>query len=143
MSTGLAPHGCAQIVAEVAERLVEMEGIKIGAGMDLVRRLAIVAERSPRLFRPTCAALSGDVLEVVSSFTVSGDRRGLTKQAIHVEWTAEVAKLQEYLPALSSALQELRDRADNHDVGKHQDNLAHGWSRGGQMEAEELGDATK
>jgi len=143
MSTGMAPQGCAQIVAEIAERLVEIEGVKSGAGMDLVRRLAIVAERSPRLFRPTCAALSGDVLEVVNSFSVTGDRRGLTKQAIHVEWTEEVAKLREYLPALSDALQELRDRADNHDIGKHEDNLAHGWSRGGQMEAEELGDAPR
>jgi hypothetical protein len=143
MSTGMAPQGCAQIVAEIAERLVEIEGVKSGAGMDLVRRLAIVAERSPRLFRPTCAALSGDVLEVVNSFAVTGDRRGLTKQAIHFEWDKEVAKLRQYLPDLSDALQELRDRADNHDIGKHQDNLAHGWSRGGQMEAEELGDAPR
>ena len=140
MTTGLAPHGCSQIVAEIAERLVEMEGVKIYAGVDLVRRLAVIAERSPRLFRPTCAALSGDVIEVVNSFAVQAARRGLTKQAIHVEWHQEIARMNEYLPELGAALQELRDRADNHEVGKAADGMAHGWRRGGVEEAGDAGE---
>lgn len=138
MNTALAPIGCAQIVAEIAERLVEMEAVKMYAGVDLVRRLCLVAERSPRLFRPTCSALSGDVIEVVNSFAVQAERRGLTKQAIHVEWHQEVERMREYMPELAVALQELRDRADNHDIGKQADGMAHGWRKGG---AEEVGDA--
>jgi hypothetical protein len=139
MTTGLAPHGSAQIVAEIAERLVELEAAKLYAGVDLVRRLCLIAERSPRLFRPTCAALSGDVIEVVNSFAVQAEKRGLTKQAIHVEWHQEVARLSEYMPELASELQELRDRADNHEVGKQADGLAHGWRKGGVEEAEDAG----
>jgi len=139
MSTGLAPTECSAIVAEIAERLVEMEDVKQYAGVDLVKRLCLIAERQPRLFRPVMSALSGDVLSVVDSFAVKAGRRGLTKQALHVEWHQELSRLKEYLPELADALQELRDRADNHDVGRLADGLAHGWSRGGKCEE---GDAT-
>lgn len=133
--TSLVPSGASKIVAEIAERLVELEAIRAYSGVDLVRRLAVVAERSPRLFKPVCSALAGDVLEVVSSFAVQAERRGLTKQAIHVEWHQEIGRLRDYMPQLAESLQELRDRAENHDIGKQADCLAHGWRRGGMEEA--------
>jgi hypothetical protein len=103
------------IVAEIAERLAELEELKLCSAHDLCRRLATVGDRTPRLFRPVLSALRGDTLAVVESYAVQADRRGLTKQAVHFEWHADLARLREILPELAQTLQDYRDRADMQD----------------------------
>jgi hypothetical protein len=105
----------APIVAEIAERLAELDDHKLCAAHDLCRRLTHIGDRTPRLFRPVLAALTGDTLAVVESYAVQADRRGLTKQALHVEWHLDVARLREIFPDLAQELQNMRDRCENHE----------------------------
>ena len=113
----LAPVSASPIVAEIAERLLEVEEVRQFAAVDLVRRLGYIAERTPRMFRSVLSAMSGDALAVVESYSVQASRRGLTKQAIHVEWHADLERLREMFPDLAALLQQMRDQADNHEQG--------------------------
>jgi hypothetical protein len=135
----LAPIAGTPIVAEIAERLCELEEVKMFAAVDLVMRLGRIAERTPRMFRSVLAALHGDTLAVVESYNVQASKRGLTKQAVHVEWHRDLDRLRDYLPELADMLQDMRDRADNHDIGRQADPLRNGWGSTGvdaEMEAE-------
>ena len=107
----------APIVAEIAERLEELDDAKLCAAQDLCRRLALIGDRTPRLFRSVLGALRGDVLSVVESYAVQAARRGLTKQALHYEWQQDVNYLSAVFPDVARLLQDMRDRAENHEVG--------------------------
>ena len=107
----------APIVAEIAERLEELDDAKLCAAQDLCRRLALIGDRTPRLFRSVLGALRGDVLSVVESYAVQATRRGLTKQALHYEWKQDLDYLSAVFPDVARLLQDMRDRAENHEVG--------------------------
>jgi hypothetical protein len=107
----------APIVAEIAERLEELDDAKLCAAQDLCRRLALIGDRTPRLFRSVLGALRGDTLSVVESYSVQASRRGLTKQALHYEWRQDLDRLGQIFPDVATLLQDMRDRAENHEVG--------------------------
>jgi hypothetical protein len=112
----IATPETACIVAEIAERLAELEEKRFAGAQDLVHRLAAIASISPRMFRHVVALLHGDTLNVVESFAVQADKRGLTKQALHCEWWTEIGKVKAVFPDIAAILVELRKQADNHDV---------------------------
>lgn len=115
----IATPETACIIAEIAERLAELEEIRETGAMDLINRLYLISAISPRMFRHVVAILHGDTLNVVESFEVQTQRRygKLTKQALHCEWNAEVKKVSQYFPDIAKILQLLRDQADNHEMG--------------------------
>jgi hypothetical protein len=102
----------APIVAEIAQRLCELDEQDHASSHDLIRRLAAIGDLTPRLYRSVLAALHGDTLAVVESYAVQADRRGLTKQAIHVEWHNDIQTLAKYYPELAAALKTMRDTAE-------------------------------
>lgn len=124
----IATPETACIVAEIAERLSELEQLRRLGASDLVQKLAAVATISPRMFRHVTALLHGDTLHVLESFAVQSSRRGLhegdmltptkglTKQMVHCEWQAELVRVRSIFPDVAAILQQLRKQADNHDV---------------------------
>ena len=112
----IATPETACLVAEIAERLGELEERRFSGAQDLVQRLASIASISPAMFRHVIALLHGDTLRVVESFSVQGGKRGLTKQAIHCEWGTELAKVRAVFPDIATILHQLREHADNHDA---------------------------
>lgn len=113
----IATPETACIVAEIAERLSELEERRFAGAQDLVQRLASIASISPSMFRYVVAVLHGDTLRVVESFAVQASRRGVTKQAIHAQWHTEIGRVRAVFPDIATILQQLRDQADNHDAG--------------------------
>jgi hypothetical protein len=125
----IATPETACIVAEIAERLAELEEKRFAGAQDLVHRLAAIASISPRMFRHVLALLHGDTLNVIESFSVQASRRGLikqasqlsnpamTKQALHCEWHVELTKLKAIFPDVAAILLQLREHADSHDLG--------------------------
>ena len=114
----IATPETACIVAEIAERLAELEEKRLAGAQDLVQRLASIATISPLMFRHVLAVLHGDTLHVVSSFAVQAAQRGtLTKQAVSHQWHTELAKVAVVFPDIAAILTQLRQQADNHDLG--------------------------
>jgi hypothetical protein len=124
----IATPETACIVAEIAERLSELEEKRRFAASDLVQKLAAVATISPRMFRHVTRLLHGDTLHVLESFSIQASRRGLpegnmltstkglTKQMVHCEWQAELVRVRNIFPDVAAILQQLREQADNHDA---------------------------
>ena len=114
----IATPETACIVAEIAERLSELEEKRCAGAQDLVKRLAAIATTSPMMFRQVIALLHGDTLQVVASFAVKASRTGkITKQAAHCRWHTEIEKVRKIYPDIATILQQLRDAADNHNLG--------------------------
>tara|TARA_R110001632_G_C11225167_1_gene405945 strand:+ start:415 stop:858 length:444 start_codon:yes stop_codon:yes gene_type:complete len=114
----IATPETACIIAEIAERLTELEEKRITGAVDFIQRLALIASISPRMFRHVVAILHGDTLNVVESFEVqAGKRRVLKKQTLHCEWAIEIEKVRVVFPDIAAILQDLRDAADNHNLG--------------------------
>ena len=129
----------APIVSEICERLLEIHEVDPSYMRVLLIRIADVALYNERMIPPMLNAMSGNSLKVVESFNVQACYRGLTKQAVHVEWHQEIAKVRKYYSEMANLLQDMRDRADNHEVGKQADGLAHGWRKGGVEEVDDAG----
>ena len=114
----IATPETACIVAEIAERLAELEEKRMAGAQDLIQRLSAIALISPLMFRHVLAILHGDTLHVVESFSVQASRRGsLTKQALHCQWHTELGKVAVVFPDIAAILTQLRDQADNHEMG--------------------------
>ena len=59
-SPGSELQACSKVVAELCERLAELDVLKYGLGIDLLQRLARLANISPTAFRITTRMLHGD-----------------------------------------------------------------------------------
>ena len=75
------------------ERLVEMHEMRHTSAADLCRRLGTLADLSPSMFLTTVRLGSGDVHAVRQSFAEMAEVTGRTRQALHYEWSHEVAKV--------------------------------------------------
>lgn len=116
----IATPETAAIVAEIAERLTELEERRALAAHDLVRRLSAIGDISPRMFRCVVSMLHGNTLPVVESFAVQAHRRhGGDKQKLHYEWHSELSRVRTVFPDIAAILEQLRAQADNHEMGTH------------------------
>ena len=86
-----AARGTAQLSCEIMERLVEMHEMRHTSAADLCRRLGTLADLSPSMFLTTMRLGSGDVHAVRQSFAEMAEQTGRTRQALHYEWSHEVA----------------------------------------------------
>lgn len=105
----------AAIVAEIAERLEELDELKRESAADLVVQLAGIASSSRRAFRVTVQLLHGHVDEVLASYQDQADKRGVTKQDIHYEFRQEIGKIQRRYPMLYNCILQMRAQAMNHE----------------------------
>ena len=109
-----------RIIAEIAERLDELEEAKYGHAADLIERLAGVAYISRKLFNVVIACMHGRTEVVAYSYNVQADKRGLTKQAIHCEYQTHMRHLQRMFPELTQAIEAIRVSAL-----AHEDSMSH------------------
>jgi hypothetical protein len=124
----------AQIVAEIAERLVELESIRRGMGPDLIYRLNTLFRASPRGYEIVVEALTGNPVSAHDSFAVQGQRRGLTKQTIHVEWHVALDRVAAAgFEEVAEGLRVLRERVQTAT------RLAPSWDDVGEREDREAG----
>ena len=112
-----AARGTAQLSSEIMERLVEMHEIKIGRAADLCRRLGTLADMSPTMFLITLRLGSGNVDAVRRSFSEMAEHRGLTRQALHFEWSQEVDKVRVVFPELAQLMADYRQSTDEPERG--------------------------
>jgi len=122
----------AAIVAEIAERLEELDEIKRDSHADLVEQLGDIARTSRRGFRVTIQLLHGNVDEVLASYQSQADKRGVTKQDVHWEFTQETQKLARYYPALFACIRGMRAQALSHEdpIARHEVACAGGGGDG-------------
>lgn len=121
----------AAIVAEIAERLEELDCIKRESAADLVMQLAAIAGTSRRAFRVTVQLLHGNMDDVLSSYQEQADKRGVTKQDIHYEFTQEIGRLQRSFPELHRCILAMRAQAQNHEDPMSRAEVANSSGGGG------------
>lgn len=108
-------HEIAAIVCEIAERMEELDGLKKEAAADLVCQLAGIARASRRAFSITVKLLHGNLDESLATYQEQADKRGVTKQDVHYEFTQEVEKLRKHYPELFTCIMSIRAQANAHE----------------------------
>lgn len=98
----------AALVAEIAERLIELEDLRAGYGADFVRRLSELYIASPDGFRSTLELLHGNTSATGQSFSEASSRLGVKKQTMHWRWNKQVKKVGAAFPELAHALSDQR-----------------------------------
>jgi hypothetical protein len=112
-----AARGTAQLSCEIMERLVEMHEMKFGSASLLCARLSTLADVSPSMFLTTIRLGSGDVHAVRQSFAEMAEGTGRTRQALHYEWSQEVAKVRMVFPELAQLMADYRQSTDEPERG--------------------------
>lgn len=105
----------ATLVAEIAERLEELNGIREGYAARLINHLSCIASNSERSFDITVQLLHCNYDEVLASYQDQAEKRAKTKQDIHWEFTTEVAKLKRLYPLLYQVIIATRAQAMRHE----------------------------
>ena len=105
----------AKLMAEIFERLAELDEIKYDAGANLVRRLATLADLSPAGYRIVIAVGGGNTEALVGSYEDQSDGRGLTRQAIHWQWQDVCRRIGFVFPELVATLQHYRETVHHHE----------------------------
>lgn len=109
-----AASDAAKLQAEIFERLIELDNLKHDQAPDLCRRLATLADLSPYAFRLVLRVGSGDLASVLASYEDMSAPRGITKQAVHYELSAELNKIKFVFPEIARVLHQYRDHATRH-----------------------------
>jgi hypothetical protein len=95
-----ATSEAAKLLSEICERLLELDEVKHSEGAALVRRLATIADLSPSAYR---------------TYEDQARNRGLTRQALHWQWTQDQRAIKAIFPHLAIMLQGLRDTVAHHE----------------------------
>lgn len=99
----------AKLMAEVFERLLEIEDEKFGEAASLVRRLATLADVSPRGFVMVLRFGSGDTASLLASYEEQVAKRGCTRQAAHWQWQEDLRAIRLSFPEVSALLAQYRE----------------------------------
>lgn len=99
----------ARIMAEVFERLVELDEQKRDSAACMVRRLATLADLSPDAFRTVIRFGSGDMTAVLLSYADQTKAGGVTRQAWHYRWQEECRAVRFVFPEIARLMQEARE----------------------------------
>ncbi len=110
-----ATSEAAKLLSEICERLLELDEVKHSEGAALVRRLATIADLSPSAYRTVLHVGCGQVEAVVASYEDQARNRGLTRQALHWQWTQDQKAIRAIFPHLAIMLQGLRDTVAHHE----------------------------
>lgn len=103
------------LVAEIAERLEELEEVRKGFGADLIGHLAAIARRSRRSFEITVQLLHRNYDDVLASYQDQADARGITKQQVHWEFMHELEKIRDTYPEVYAVVMSTRAQALRHE----------------------------
>lgn len=99
----------AKLMAEVFERLVEMEECKRSQAGMLVRRLATLADLSPSAFVMVLRFGSGDTSALLASYEEQAVNRGCTRQAVHWQWQQDLKAIKLCFPEIEALMREYRE----------------------------------
>jgi hypothetical protein len=105
----------AKLSSEIFERLIELDEVKHGASSALIHRLATLANLSGSAYRATLHVGCGQIEAVVASYEEQAKGRGLTRQALHWQWSQDMRAIGQVFPVLAAMLQELRDTVAHHE----------------------------
>lgn len=93
----------AAIAAEIAERVEEMELLKLTSGGKFLARLASVRSISQVAFRITTQLLSGGDHTVLMSYAVQAEKRGVSRQTVFLEFHSSIERVRGIFPQLADA----------------------------------------
>lgn len=110
-----AAHERARIVSEIAERIEELGELKLGAGADLVCRLAAVANADRGSFGLVVAVLHGRTEALLDSYAAKGDKTGRKKQTEHYRDARRLDVLRAQFPEVASVLDAIRTSVEHHE----------------------------
>lgn len=102
-------------MAEIFERLREMEDIKQHSAGYLVRRLATLVELSPRGFLKVLRFGSGDMAVVLASYAEQTNGKHVTRQAMHHRWHQEFLAVRRLFPEIAALIEEARESINHHE----------------------------
>lgn len=99
----------AKLMAELFERLLEMDEGKHGSAGALVRRLATLADLSPHGFLIALQFGSGNTGALLASYEEQAVNRGCTRQAVHWQWQQDLKAIGLCFPELAELLRGYRE----------------------------------
>lgn len=99
----------AKLMAEICERLLEVEEAKLDSAADLVRRLATLADLSKGAFRMVLHFGSGNTGALLASYEEQVAAKGITRQAAHWRWQQDLKAISFTFPEVASLMKEYRD----------------------------------
>jgi hypothetical protein len=99
----------AKLMAEVFERLLEMDEAKHGSAGALVRRLATLADLSPHAYLIALQFGSGNTGALLSSYEQQAANRGCTRQAVHWQWQQDLKAIGLCFPELAELMRNYRE----------------------------------
>lgn len=105
----------AKLMAELFERLIELEESKKGQAGGLVRRLATLADLSSGAFRMVLEFGRGNTRALLASYEEQAINRGCTRQAIHWQWQQDLKAIKLCFPELESLMREYRDSIERRE----------------------------
>jgi hypothetical protein len=116
----------ASIASEIAERIDEMNELRLGSGTDLVLRLAGVARLDVGAFTLLIAVLHGNVETILDSYAAQGSKAGREKQTMHYRLLRELDTLHEVFPEAAVVLNRIRDSVKHHEDPQSQADVMRG-----------------
>lgn len=99
----------AKLMAEICERLIEMNELKRDSSADLVRRLAALANISLGAFRTVLHIGSGNTHAILASYEEQVASRGITRQSAHWSWQEHVKAISLTFPEIAELMREYRE----------------------------------
>jgi hypothetical protein len=103
----------AKVMSELFERLLELDQLKHDSAANMVRRLATLADLSPRGFRLVLRVGSGDTAAVLSSYEEQAEHAGVLRQTLHWRFAEDLKKIAYCFPEIATMLQEYRNHIPN------------------------------
>lgn len=108
----------ARIVAEICERLDELDAIRPNTAIRLISRLAILANESEHAFRLTVQLMHGNTA-MLSAFKRIDPDRGVSRQAASQRLTRSIRFLRSYSAPLAAYVQQIRDMRKHKEDPNH------------------------
>lgn len=105
----------AKLMAEVFERLTELEDEEMGQAGALCRRLGTLADLSPRAFVILLRFGSGDTGSLLASYEDQVQNRGVTRQCAHWQWQQDLKAIKYTFPEVAALMAEYRSSVRHHE----------------------------
>lgn len=105
----------ARIASEIAERLEEMDALRLGSGMDMVNRLATVARVDASSYKMAIAILHGDLSPLLDSYAAQGEKAGRKKQTMHYRTLQSIEHLRRIFPEAADIIDQYRLSVKHHE----------------------------